>query len=238
MFFNDINTFFERYDEALIEAHQKFNEVGCFAPIDFYVDTVLKRAMVINGAYVKLAKTNNYIAAAPYIRMQMDNCINLGAGVMADDVLAYINHFLSGKDIYKFKDARKNNLYEKYIVQDMNKRYHGFKKGYEHYNKEIHLSVGHFFMAHYMDDEQVKFTLEHGHYHKEEEIFAHNKNIYLVNNILLDVLLKYWLPIKQSYLDYIENLIAKHGCEFEDVVNGFIELHPEIHKAFTNKEEL
>ena len=75
MFFNDINTFIERYDDALIKAHQKFNEVGCFAPIDFYVDTVLKRAMVINGAYVKLAKANNYIAAAPYIRMQMDNCI-------------------------------------------------------------------------------------------------------------------------------------------------------------------
>ena len=49
MFFDDIDTFFEQYDDALIEAHQKFNEVGCFPPIDFYVDTVLKRAMVINS---------------------------------------------------------------------------------------------------------------------------------------------------------------------------------------------
>ena len=140
MFFDDIDTFFERYDDALIEAHQKFNEVGCFPPIDFYVDTVLKRAMVINGAYVKLSKTNNYIAAAPYIRMQMDNCINLGAGAMVKDILAYISHFLSGKELYKFKDERKNSLYEKYIVQEMNKRYGSFKQAYEHYNMEVHLS--------------------------------------------------------------------------------------------------
>ena len=218
MFFNDINTFFERYDEALIEAHQKFNEVGCFAPIDFYVDTVLKRAMVINGAYVKLAKANNYIAAAPYIRMQMDNCINLGAGAMVKDILAYINHFLSGKELYKFKDERKNSLYEKYIVQEMNKRYGSFKQAYEHYNMEVHLSVGHFFMAHYMDeDNSMNLTLEHGYYHKEEEILAHNKNIYLVNNVLIDVLLEYWLPIKKNYLSYINRRIAENEEDFDSI---------------------
>ena len=234
MFFNDINTFFERYDEALIEAHQKFNEVGCFAPIDFYVDTVLKRAMVINGAYVKLAKVNNYIAAAPYIRMQMDNCINLGAGAMVKDILAYINHFLSGKELYKFKDERKNSLYEKYIVQEMNKRYGRFKQAYEHYNMEVHLSVGHFFMTHYMDeDNSMKLTLEHGYYHKEEEILAHNKNIYLVNNVLIDVLLEYWLPIKKSYLDYIDRHIAENEVEYDSVVRSIIQLYPEIEKVFT-----
>lgn len=234
MFFNDINTFIERYDDALIKAHQKFNEVGCFAPIDFYVDTVLKRAMVINGAYVKLAKANNYIAAAPYIRMQMDNCINLGAGAMVKDILAYINHFLSGKELYKFKDERKNSLYEKYIVQEMNKRYGSFKHAYEHYNMEVHLSVGHFFMAHYMDENNsMKLTLEHGYYHKEEEILAHNKNIYLVNNVLIDVLLEYWLPIKKSYLDYIDRHIAENEVEYDSVVRSIIQLYPEIEKAFT-----
>lgn len=233
MFFNDINTFFERYDNSLIEAHHKYNEVGCFAPIDFYVDTVLKRAMVINGAYVKLAKANNYIAAAPYIRMQMDNCINLGAGAMVKDILAYINHFLSGKELYKFKDERKNSLYEKYIVQEMNKRYGSFKQAYEHYNMEVHLSVGHFFMAHYMDeDNSMKLTLEHGYYHKEEEILAHNKNIYLVNNVLIDVLLEYWLPIKKSYLDYIDRHIAENEVEYDSVVRSIIQLYPEIEKVF------
>ena len=234
MFFDDIDTFFERYDDALIEAHQKFNEVGCFPPIDFYVDTVLKRAMVINGAYVKLAKVNNYIAAAPYIRMQMDNCINLGAGAMVKDILAYINHFLSGKELYKFKDERKNSLYEKYIVQEMNKRYGSFKHAYEHYNMEVHLSVGHFFMAHYMDENNsMKLTLEHGYYHKEEEILAHNKNIYLVNNVLIDVLLEYWLPIKKSYLDYIDRHIAENEVEYDSVVRSIIQLYPEIEKVFT-----
>lgn len=234
MFFYDINTFFERYDNSLIEAHQKYNEVGCFAPIDFYVDTVLKRAMVINGAYVKLAKANNYIAAAPYIRMQMDNCINLGAGAMVKDILAYINHFLSGKELYKFKDERKNSLYEKYIVQEMNKRYGSFKQAYEHYNMEVHLSVGHFFMAHYMDeDNSMNLTLEHGYYHKGEEILAHNKNIYLVNNVLIDVLLEYWLPIKKSYLDYIDRHIAENEVEYDSVVRSIIQLYPEIEKVFT-----
>lgn len=234
MFFKDIDTFFERYDDALIEVHQKFNEVGCFAPIDFYVDTVLKRAMVINGAYVKLAKTNNYIAAAPYIRMQMDNCINLGAGAMVKDILAYINHFLSGKELYKFKDERKNSLYEKYIVQEMNKRYSSFKQGYDHYNKEVHLSVGHFFMAHYMDEDNcLNLTLENGHYHKDDEILAHNKNIYLVNNVLIDVLLEYWLSIKKNYLDYIDRQMAENEVDFDSVVRSIIQLYPEIEKAFT-----
>ena len=231
MFFKDVDAFFDGHVKGLMEVHQKFNEIGFFAPIDLYIDAILKRAMVINDAYIRLAKTNNYIAAAPYIRMQMDNCINLGAGALVKDVLAYINHFLSGKELYKFKDERKNSLYEKYIVQEMNKRYGSFKHAYEHYNMEVHLSVGHFFMAHYMDEDNCfNLTLEHGYYHKDDEILAHNKNIYLINNILIDVLLEYWLPMKKSYIDYIDRQMAENEVDFNFVERSIIQLYPEIEK--------
>ena len=238
MFFKDVDAFFDGHVKGLMEVHQKFNEIGFFAPIDLYIDAILKRAMVINDAYIRLAKTNNYIAAAPYIRMQMDNCINLGAGALVKDVLAYINHFLSGKEPYKFKDERKNSLYEKYIVQEMNKRYGSFKHAYEHYNMEVHLSVGHFFMAHYLDeDNAIHLTLNSGHYHKSNEVQSHNNNICLANNILIDVLLEFWLPLKHNYFAYIDKRIAENGVEFNDVMDEIIQLYPEIHKVLTGMNE-
>lgn len=234
MFFKDTDSFGSNHFKGLMEVFQKFNEIGCFAPIDLYIDAILKRTMIINEAFVRLAKTNNYIAAAPYIRMQMDNCINLGAGIMVKDVLAYINHFLSGKELYKFKDERKNSLYEKYIVQEMGKRYGGFKQAYEHYNKEIHLSVGHFYMAHFLDEENyLNLSLEHGHYHRKDEISSHNKNILLANEVLIDVLLNLWLPIKQSYIDYIDNQVVEGKGDYENLVKELTMLYPYIYKTLT-----
>lgn len=83
--------FFENPKDALFEISDILSCEYKFYITDLYTNAILNRAMAINDAITRLAKLGNYVAAAPYIRMQMDNCINAYAGMIIDD-----------KDMFKF----------------------------------------------------------------------------------------------------------------------------------------
>ena len=160
-----------KYKKALKDTAEQLSCGGKFYPTDLYIYSIINRALAINDAYFRLAKLNNYVAAAPYVRMQMDNCISAYAGLIIEekDMLKFINHFIAGKDMYKFKAANKNPLYEKYVVQELNKKYPMFKKGYEYYNDMVHLSNQHFQSAHNMQNGRMKLALDQGSFYSSDE---------------------------------------------------------------------
>ena len=90
----DREVFVANPKEAWLEIADMLSCGGKFYPTDLYTNSIINRAMAINDAYFRLTKLNNYVAAAPYIRMQMDNCISAYAGIMvADrDIFKFINH--------------------------------------------------------------------------------------------------------------------------------------------------
>lgn len=235
MIIKDREAFFSKPKEALLEISDMLNCGGKFYPTDLYTNTIINRAMAINDAYFRLTKLNNYVAAAPYIRMQMDNCISCYAGLIINekDMLKFINHFIAGKDLYKFKDDRKNPLYEKYVVQELNKRYPMFKKGYEYYNDMVHLSNQHFKSAFCMEEEKMRLALYRGSYYTEEEISCHNNNICVVNKQLADMLIKLWLPYKEDKLEQLEKKQQEENIPKNQIIRELIKDYPEIIKLLS-----
>ncbi|MBE6273910.1 MAG: hypothetical protein E7097_08545 [Bacteroides sp.] len=230
MIIKDREAFFANPKEALLEISNMLSCGGKFYPTDLYTSSIINRAMAINDAYFRLTKLNNYVAAAPYVRMQMDNCISCYAGLIIDEkhMLKFINHFIAGKDLYKFKDANKNSMYEKYVVQELNKRYPMFKKGYEYYNDMIHLSNQHFQSAHSMKNGRMQIAFEQGSYYTEEEISCHNNNICVVNKQLADMLIKLWLPYKEEKLEQLEKKQQEENIPMNQIIRELIKDYPEI----------
>ena len=233
----DRKAFFADPEGALLEIADMLSCGGKFYPTDLYTNAIINRAMAINDAYFRLTKLNNYVAAAPYVRMQMDNCINCYAGLIIDEknMMKFINHFIAGKDLYKFKDDRKNPMYEKYVVQELNKRYPMFKKGYEFYNDLVHLSNQHFKAAHSMKEGKLQIGFEHGCHYTEDEISCHNNNICVVNKQLADMLVKLWLPYKKDRLEELERQQQEENIPMNQVIRNLIKDYPEILDLLTRK---
>jgi hypothetical protein len=227
-----------KYKKALKDTAEQLSCGGKFYPTDLYTYSIINRAMAINDAYFRLTKLNNYVAAAPYIRMQMDNCISAYAGIMvADrDIFKFLNHFIAGKDLYKFKDARKNPLYEKYVVQELNKIFPMFKKGYEYYNDMVHLSNQHFRSAHSMKEGRLQIAFEQGSYYTEDEISCHNNNICVVNKQLAHILVKMWLPYKDAKLELLEQKQQAENIPMNQIIRELIKDYPEILKLLSKEK--
>lgn len=229
MIIHDFDAFLVNYKEALLEISTWMNPVGKSYPTDLLTNTIINRAMAINDAYFRLIKLNNLIAAAPYIRMQMDNCIHVQAMLMVDEtkLMKLINHFVAGKELYKFKDAKKNQMYEKYVVQELNKTITNFKATYEKYNDVIHLSNQHFIASHYMVNGHMRLPLCEGDFYNQESIDSNNKTMWLINGYLYN-LLRDILSYKLWSLEQIEKRKQEENISHNRIMSELLEGCPEL----------
>ena len=228
MIIEDMDNFFENHIEAFKEVVEQMDCNGKFFPTDLYTYPIMNRAMAINHAYYKLAKSNNYIAAAPYIRMQLDNCIHCYAGCLVKDVLGLINYFLKGKDLCKYRGKTKNQLHNKYIVQELNKIFKNFKQAYEYYNDDIHLSHRHFMQSNYMVGGKMRFGINQGSYYDKKEANCHDRNMWIINKWLVTILLNSWLKHKKSQLEVIQQKLEIEHMHMNDIMKELLGDYPEI----------
>lgn len=229
-----IEDYFLYHKDIMLSVYNQLSCDGKFFPTDIYTTTIINRAMAINEAYVKLANENNYITAASFIRMQMDNCLCCYAIVLVKDVFGLVNHFVSGKDLYKLKDKKKNCLYEKYIVQEINKHFKNFKKAYDFYNRDIHLSYKHFIMAFNEVDNHINLAFNSDNAYSEYDIKSYNENMRIFNKILIKILLSAWLPYKKNQLEYLKQIQTEQNLSYEDSIKYLLKDYPEITQLLFN----
>lgn len=204
----------ENYEEFVNDPEAALLEIadrllGESYPTDLYTAPIINRAMAINDAYFKLINANNYTSAFSYLRLQLDNCLACYAGVLVKDPLALVNHFLAGKDLYRFKDVRRNNLYAKYLIQEMNKEFPKIKKAYEYYNNYIHLSNEHFKTSNYMKNNRMLVNLFENDFCDSKVIDVHTTHLWIYNEIIAQILINFWLKDKKERLEYIESKVSK-----------------------------
>ena len=221
---------------ALLEiADRLLGEVKSY-PTDLYTAPIINRAMAINDAYFKLIKSKNYTTAFSYIRLQIDNCLACYAGVLVKDPLALVNHFLANKDLYRFKDARRNNLYPKYLVQEMNKEFPKMKVGYEYYNNYIHFSNEHFKTSNYMENNRIYINMFEDDFCEPKIINIHTTNLWIYNKIIAQILLYFWLIDKKEQLKFIEDEVrsGKSVAEVQRAITNKYQYIKDAFKADTN----
>jgi hypothetical protein len=133
---------------------------GAMYPLDLLVLATLNRSLCLLKGFVSLIEDKNFVAAAPLIRLQLDNCLRLSAGTLVDDPHQFAMKMLEGVPVRKQRDRSKQLMTDQYLVEKLTRQFAWVKKVYYSTSGYVHLSEKHFFNAMQASGEDHKFTLK------------------------------------------------------------------------------
>ena len=116
---------------------------GAFYPFDILSFAVLNRSMSLTSGFITLMRNDNFIAAAPLIRVQLDNYLRYAAGWLVSNPHEYVVKILSGEHIRDIKTKKGKRMRDKFLVDEFSKEYKWIKSVYENTSGYIHLSDKH-----------------------------------------------------------------------------------------------
>jgi hypothetical protein len=101
-----------REDHKLIGKYLK----DTFFPPDILAVAVLNRSMCLVSGFASLVEAQNLVAAAPFVRLQLDNGLRFFAASLVDSADDFTMQVLNGTVIRKIKDKSGKNLTDQYLV--------------------------------------------------------------------------------------------------------------------------
>jgi len=113
--------------------------------IDLLANAVNNRAIQLMKGFTLLIKDDNFISAVPLIRLQLDNGMRFFATTLVSDYNDLFMHFLDGKPLKNFKDAKGRSLTDIYLATKLNDYFPGTLELYKSSSGYIHLSERHLF---------------------------------------------------------------------------------------------
>ncbi|WP_454802068.1 hypothetical protein [Mucilaginibacter phyllosphaerae] len=117
-----------KYINELSTSHSKFIMLGKEIEeannkdkyvIDSLAFAVINRSIQFTNAYVTLARANNYIAAIPFIRMQLDNALRFSSIIHVTDANDFFFYFMDGKPVNQYKSHDGDKLSDSYLATKM-----------------------------------------------------------------------------------------------------------------------
>lgn len=139
-------------DSKLIEIGKNLIEVNGMTEFTFFCNSILNRTINLNRGYTTLVNDNNYIAAAPLVRLNLDSLIRLFASTQSEfDVDTFAKKVRKGDVIRKMKYYKnhKERLTDAKLIE-LIKEIKSFKwteQIYEAGSGYIHLSNQHFYSS-------------------------------------------------------------------------------------------
>jgi len=110
---------------------------------DFYILSVINRAISLNKAFLLLLKKKNTLTAISVVRLQLDNVLRLNAIKIVSNRVEFLNYFFDGKPINKYKDGTKT-FHDKYLATKLEEENPGTLDLYNFLCNFIHFSDRHF----------------------------------------------------------------------------------------------
>lgn len=96
---------------------------GVYEWFDIFLFGALNRTVNISKAYCDLIRSNNFLAAAPLVRINMDTLLRLFASILTDyDRNEFAKHIIGGKQVKEmcYKGSKKK-LLDKHLHEDLAK---------------------------------------------------------------------------------------------------------------------
>jgi hypothetical protein len=151
-----------KYREKHFELGSRFIEAGGgdFFPLDILFVAALNRSLCLLKAFIELIQSNNLIAAAPLIRLQLDNCLRISATTRVEDPHGFAISILEGKSIKKQRDISKKLMTDSYLLGKLATRYPWMPDLYDYTSGYIHLSEKHIFNAIQASDKEYSLNLK------------------------------------------------------------------------------
>lgn len=128
-------------------------------PLDFLALAVLNRSLCLVSAFVMLIEARNLIAAAPLIRLRLDNALRFFASTLADEPHELAMKVLAGARIDRIKDKSGMHLTDKHLVTTLGVHEPWIEPVYEQTSGFVHLSEKHIFNAVKTQDENERGIL-------------------------------------------------------------------------------
>lgn len=191
--------------------HRKFTKLGediisannqTWYVIDSLAVAVINRGIQLTEGYVTLANTNNYIAAIPLIRLQLDNALRFFAISLVTDPNDFFFHFMDGKPISYYKSDNGDKLSDNYLAKTLDVISPGVLRLYKDTCDYIHLSRQHVHASKNMD--KGTLTLMVMDVDNPIDVFSLEAKYHFAYNMvevgkLVLIVLDRWKRMKQSF---------------------------------------
>jgi len=113
---------------------------GILYAMDVLAASVLDRSLSLLRGFCDLAEARNYVAAAPLLRVQLDNCLRFYASSCVEDPNAFFHRVLEGTPIRDLKDSEGNRMTDAYLVGKLSVQYPWIQTLYGEMSGYVHLS--------------------------------------------------------------------------------------------------
>ncbi len=119
----------------------KANEGNLF-PLDSFMLGLIKRSMLLTRGFCELIRQNNFLSAAPLVRLHLDNLLNVHAAFIVSDPHNFAMEKMQGEQTKKLKDRKGAKMTDTYLAESLSKKEETkwVLNTYRETSKFIHLS--------------------------------------------------------------------------------------------------
>lgn len=136
--------------KLLVSAHG-----GDLYGFDFLAVAALNRSMCLLRGFCDLIMSENFVAAAPLVRLQLDNCLRFYAGWLVSEPHDFAMQILDGKHVRNLLDGQGNKMTDRYLVEKFAEKEDArLVTLYNQTSGYIHLSNKHMYNAIVPEDEE------------------------------------------------------------------------------------
>ncbi|MGR9046116.1 MAG: hypothetical protein ACU83N_12530 [Gammaproteobacteria bacterium] len=114
-------------------------------PVDILAMAVLNRSIDLLQGFCLLIKEENYLSAAPLVRLQLDNLLRFQAVWLVSDPHDFVMKIMNGTPVRKLKDKQGNKMLDSFLVKELQKRKPWAERVYNATSGFVHLSEKHIF---------------------------------------------------------------------------------------------
>ena len=108
-----------------------------------FIIGILNRSIALATGFADVVENNNYVCAAPLVRMQIDNIARLEGALVAEHMDDFCRAVFKGERIDRMKDAKGRRMTDKYLIGIIRQEHSWIQKGYEACGGYVHLSDKH-----------------------------------------------------------------------------------------------
>ncbi len=104
--------------QKFIDIGKKTAETHALYTYDLFISAILNRSLNLVRGFCSLVRDNNFIAAAPIVRIHLDSLLRLYASRLVDyNIDEFAKKVISGKQIRNLKDKDGKKMSDNYLVK-------------------------------------------------------------------------------------------------------------------------
>jgi hypothetical protein len=116
---------------------------GAVFPVDLLAWAALNRSANLVPGFASLIEARNFIAAAPLLRLQIDNCLRFHGIYIVEKPHDFAGAVLKGEQVRNMKDSKGKRLTDRHLVECVAKDFPWITRVYEKTSGYVHLSDAH-----------------------------------------------------------------------------------------------